>query len=631
MATISAIDVSFKTVLPESGYFFDAESSVWLSKTRTSSLGYSDGEEQEERLLEIIQKSIDVRSGCSALASEIRDWTTEYHLSSVRTNLLRPLSHLLRGETLEIGAGTGALSRYIGELDGSLIAVEGSLRRAKIAAARCRSLDNVMVLCDDLESLLLDRRFDALVLVGVLEYNRLFGTETDPVVFLRKCRRFLKPGGCLILAIENKLGLKYLCGAPEDHVGIPYFGVEDRYSNTTAVTWGRRELLTHLRAAGLGHIQELYPFPDYKLPQLVLTQNSLSYGPVLRDLLTQYGPASDTGTTFQRCFSEAAAWKVLAENKLISDHANSFLLVASEDRLAELDGAYVYSSNRHRAFQCETRLSRTPGGLRVEKVPLYEDSRPETAKFKWSPTASPFRSGIVYSSLLEAILLRPGWNHDEVIAWARPYFELLLSRAVEDGLPGDQLDCGPHNLSLRADGKLEDFDLEWICLHDLPLGYVFFRSIIHCLTKQTAVAPGTSDAGLLNVVRAVMTAFALKADDEAIVGFLQIESELQSFVSGRAIKYTLDSLRSQKLRHRTASLAEVDSLKTALAAEMEEQRGLKDEVLRLQVRLADDEQKLRNVERDLHLERRIRRGLEESRCWRLTKPLRAAKAFVLPR
>lgn len=523
------------------------------------------------------------------------------------------------------------MSRYIGELGGNLLAVEGSLQRAKIAAARCKSLDNVKVLCDDLQSLFLDEPVDTVVVVGVLEYCRLFGTENDPVCFLRKCRSFLKPGGCLILAIENKLGLKYLCGAPEDHVGIPYFGIEDRYSNTTAVTWGRSELLEIMRAAGLSHIDELYPFPDYKLPQLILTQNSLSYGPVLRDLLTQYAPANDTEVSFQRSFSEAAAWKIVAENRLVPDLANSFLLVASECRMPELVGAYVYSCNRQRAFQCETRISRTQQSFQIEKAPLNEDSRPETARFKWSPSASPFRYGIVYSRLLEAILLRPDWKYEEVVDWARPYFELLSSRTVKASLPGNQLDCSPHNLSLRADGTLEDFDFEWICLHDLPLGYVFFRSLLHCFDKQTAVAASASNNGLLHGIRTVMAAFALKADDPTLAGFLKIESELQSFVSGRAIKYSLDSLRREKLRSRSASLAEVNSMKAALAAEKQEQQRLAAEVRRLQQELAADAQKLCTVERELQVERRVRSGLEESLCWKLTKPLRAAKALILLR
>ncbi len=265
MATISAIDFSLAAALAESGYSLDIDSSVWSPQGRPVQSLYSDGDDAEDHLFKTIDRSIDVRSGSSPLAAEISDWAMEYHLSAVRTNLLRPLSHLLKGDTLEVGAGCGALSRYIGELDGRLLAVEGSPRRAAITAARCKSLDNTTVVCDSLSSFRLNHRFDAVVVVGVLEYCRLFSVEADPVAFLRQCRRFLKPSGCLILAIENKLGLKYLCGAPEDHLAQPYFGVEDRYTDSTATTWGRSQLAAFLRSAGWNHVQELFPFPDYKL------------------------------------------------------------------------------------------------------------------------------------------------------------------------------------------------------------------------------------------------------------------------------------------------------------------------------------------------------------------------------
>lgn len=38
-------------------------------------------------------------------------------------------------------------------------------------------------------------------------------------VFLDKINRHLKPNGKILMAIENKLGLKYFAGCKEDHVG----------------------------------------------------------------------------------------------------------------------------------------------------------------------------------------------------------------------------------------------------------------------------------------------------------------------------------------------------------------------------------------------------------------------------
>ena len=47
-------------------------------------------------------------------------------------------------------------------------------------------------------------------------------------------------------------------------------------------------------------------------------------------------------------------------------------------------------------------------------------------------------------------------------------------------IDGEALDCGPHNLIL-FNGKLSDFDLEWVVNSPIPLSWVLKRSIDHIL------------------------------------------------------------------------------------------------------------------------------------------------------
>ena len=47
----------------------------------------------------------------------------------------------------------------------------------------------------------------------------------DPFVdYLKRIRTHLAPGGRLVIAIENRIGLKYWAGATEDHTGIYFEG-----------------------------------------------------------------------------------------------------------------------------------------------------------------------------------------------------------------------------------------------------------------------------------------------------------------------------------------------------------------------------------------------------------------------
>ena len=47
----------------------------------------------------------------------------------------------------ELGAGCGAITRYLGEKFATVFAVEGSFPRARVAKKRCSDLKGVSVLC----------------------------------------------------------------------------------------------------------------------------------------------------------------------------------------------------------------------------------------------------------------------------------------------------------------------------------------------------------------------------------------------------------------------------------------------------------------------------------------------------
>ena len=133
---------SLKHTLMQSGYHLDSVTGVW-SQSEFQSIDYSDGEEVEQRLQHIIDTASDVSSLSLELRQHCTDWPTIYHLSGLRANILRPFEITRYHDVLEVGAGCGALRRYLGECGASVLALEGSLRRARIARSRTRDLDNV--------------------------------------------------------------------------------------------------------------------------------------------------------------------------------------------------------------------------------------------------------------------------------------------------------------------------------------------------------------------------------------------------------------------------------------------------------------------------------------------------------
>jgi SAM-dependent methyltransferase len=538
----------------ESRYRYDATRRVFRPQ-HVQPFAYSDGASSESYLASVIENASDVRVGSPELARAIRDWPSQYHLSPARPNLLRPIADAIGPLVLEVGSGCGALTRFLGESGAAVLAIEGSLERATIAASRCRDLPNVLVVCDNFEDVDVPFAFDLVTLVGVLEYSRMFMGGADPVqTMLALARDRLADGGTLALAIENQLGLKYLAGAPEDHAGEPFFGVMDMYGPKTAVTFGRLELLQLLGRAGFTAIECLYPFPDYKLPAVIVTEVGFQLPSFAVADLVATSNVRRVGDDERHTYSELLARSVFLRNGLGPDTANSFLFLAGRSARARASGlgilAYAYSTGRDRCYAKETRFLSGANGLTVLRRPLFDSRPPERGTVRQIQIAQEaYIAGDSLYCELERIVVRRGWTLDDLAAWAEPWLRLLreLARAP-DSNPADLspvdasidpalFDCTPFNIIRRAsDGKPVAFDLEWEASdrRDLTVAEVAFRGLWNCLLRLDEVSPPAGDVPLdvPALIAATLDRLGIQSSPAQIIGWIRNECAFTGVVSG---------------------------------------------------------------------------------------------------
>ena len=95
--------------------------------------------------------------------------------------------------------------------------------------------------------------------------------------FLKIISRHLKPDGKIVLAIENRLGLKYWAGCTEDHFGTLFEGLEGYPTTSGVKTFSRKEMSAILKEAGDLKASWYYPFPDYKLPMTIYSDRRLPF------------------------------------------------------------------------------------------------------------------------------------------------------------------------------------------------------------------------------------------------------------------------------------------------------------------------------------------------------------------
>jgi GT2 family glycosyltransferase/SAM-dependent methyltransferase len=636
-------------------YFWDDQFHLYRTKN-PGEFTYSDGVEVEERLLRTVANAKDRSTFSQELAESICDWPGEYHFSRFRHCLVRPLELHAGDRVLELGCGCGAITRFLGEIGAKVVAVEGSLPRARVAAERCRELSNVRVVVDDILRFETDERFDCILLIGVLEYAALYSGREKPFEhYLQAVTRFLAPGGRVVIAIENKVGLKYFNGCGEDHVGIPFFGVQDLYGTRTARTFGRRELIALLSAAGLSQVRFYYPFPDYKLPSVVLSENALTDpGFDAIDLLARCHARDYTGSPY-RGFDEALAFSVLHANGLLADLSNSFLIVATPDkeppaRTTEL--AFVWSVNRAPEVCTQTTFVRDGSGIRVLKEPL---------------TSSPSGSRAVDESLaithqVSESVYRPGrqllWNLlraragggdvESIVQALRPWMEFLLEHArvspaqvadVWDDLPklssyvlaGEFLDCTPFNL-LNIDGELVPIDDEWRSKNDISLGWVVTRGVLWSM--PSGMSAGSFVPSILELIEALCASFDLAVSEADLEAWLGQEADFQKLVTG----YPCEPLTTGRtFRGMRPFVGEISSLKQTVSSLQQTVAAREVDVANLRAMLGEretelDQLKARASSSSAELAKRTEQlnSVLQSRAWRLTAPLRAV-AKLRPR
>ena len=138
------------------------------------------------------------------------DYAVLYHLSSIRENLIEWYPINKDESILEIGSGCGAMTGVLSEKSKFVTCVELSSKRSLINAYRHRQRDNIEILVGNFQDIEADLgKYDVITLIGVWEYSENYIQSDEPFLeMLNVVKKHLTPNGRLIIAIENKMGLK---------------------------------------------------------------------------------------------------------------------------------------------------------------------------------------------------------------------------------------------------------------------------------------------------------------------------------------------------------------------------------------------------------------------------------------
>jgi SAM-dependent methyltransferase len=254
------------------------------------------------------------------------------HLSVLRTGLFAWYPFQKGARLLEIGGGNGALTGILCDRCEQVTVTERSDYRGETIRLRWKNKNNLTVRTGDWQQMAFETPFDYVILTGILD--RVCDGRDDWKEYgeyLSKLVRLLATGGKLLLAVDNRLGARYLSGGGEPHTKRPYDGINGYPARTSGRSFTLQELQEILDAAEIENRYFYYPLPDYRLPQVIYSDARLPEGEITERVM----PYEPFGC--KMLINEKILTDDLIANGMFAATANSFLVECSrDDRIGEV-------------------------------------------------------------------------------------------------------------------------------------------------------------------------------------------------------------------------------------------------------------------------------------------------------
>lgn len=237
-----------------------------------------------------------------------------YAFSPLRENLFEWVEFEPDARILQIGSDYGSFTGILAERAGEVVVLDPRDENLEVNRIRHEARGNVVFMRGDLREQvrwknqsdrtaedIMSRPFDYIVFGGFLSQCR----KEEAQELLCEAAEHLKPGGMMLAAAENEMGVRYWMGAekPENS----YLEVEFRgLFHTLMSKWG-------------GSFTMYYPVPDYRYPVAVYSDH---YLPETGDVTNISARLDGPGLWFG---SEEEAMAKVCQNGMFTKFNNSFL------------------------------------------------------------------------------------------------------------------------------------------------------------------------------------------------------------------------------------------------------------------------------------------------------------------
>lgn len=231
---------------------------------------------------------------------------------------------------LEIGGNVGELTGFFCEAGRSVFSIEPNDARREILQQRCEKYGNLRAENIQFKEIPKLGVFDYIIIHNCFGYlKKYFSTSDTYVDFFKMLYSSLNAGGRILIATNNRIGLKYLSGAVEEYTGKMYSGINNFDGYNQVRTFTKMELTAILERAGIEQYKFYYPFPSCVFPTEIHTSESLKY-------FSYDGEDFATDYEAPVLFDTRKLSQTLQTENVIETFADSFLVELSAEKVSDV-------------------------------------------------------------------------------------------------------------------------------------------------------------------------------------------------------------------------------------------------------------------------------------------------------
>lgn len=196
----------------------------------------------------------------------------------------------------------------------------------------------------------IEEKFDIVTLIGINEYQKI---DLENLVI--RLEKVLNPDGKILIAVDNKFGLRFWAGNPEKILNQKFTSLIG-YNNETLKTETYTKKYIENILKGIGYNTRFYyPLPDYKLPNVIFTDEQLPK----YNSIDKYNPYFLEKSDI--LFNEIDVFReILKTNKeMFTFFANSFLVEITKGKCNEKYKYISFNNMRKQEYQLITKISDT--------------------------------------------------------------------------------------------------------------------------------------------------------------------------------------------------------------------------------------------------------------------------------